>query len=139
MHWHMDDAWFRTEGVHFLTMTQPLGYRVDADGQVTGLRIRRCLGDSLEATETTETILSSTFIIEAMGLGLETSLTSALPGCSFTDEGLVKTTEGASLACGLPGVFAGGGVINGGASVSQCVAEGMRAGREIDQFLRTGE
>jgi NADPH-dependent glutamate synthase beta subunit-like oxidoreductase len=139
MHWHMDDSWFRTEGVHFLTMTQPLGYRVDADGQVTGLRIRRCLGDSLDAAAMPETILSSTLIIEAMGLGLEASLTSALQGCSFTDEGLVKTAEGASLACGLPGVFAGGGVINGGASVSQCVAEGMRAGRKIDLLLRQEE
>jgi NADPH-dependent glutamate synthase beta subunit-like oxidoreductase len=87
-----------------------------------------------------ETILASTLIIEAMGLGLEASLVSALPGCSFTEEGLVKTSEVSSLACGgLPGVFIGGGVINGGASVSQCVAEGMRAGREIDLFLRTGE
>ncbi len=137
MHWHMNDSWFRTEGVHFLTMTQPLGYRVDADGHVTGLRIRRCLGDSLDAAAMTETILSSTFIIEAMGLGLEASLASALPGCTFTDEGLVKTVAGDSLACGLPGVFAGGGVINGGASVSQCVAEGMQAGLEIDLFLRT--
>ena len=139
MHWHMADSWFRTEGVHFLTMTQPLGYRVDADGHVTGLRIRRCLGDSLEEAEMAETILASTLIIEAMGLGLETSLVSALLGCSFTEEGLVKTSAASSLACGLPGVFAGGGVINGGASVSQCVSEGMRAGREIDLFLCKGE
>jgi glutamate synthase (NADPH/NADH) small chain len=139
MHWHMDDSWFRTEGVHFLTLTQPLGYRVDADGQVTGLRIRRCLGDSLGATSMAETILSSTLIIEAMGLGVEASLASALKGCSFTKEGLLITAEGASLACGLLGLFAGGGLINGGASVSQCVAEGMRAGHEIDQLLRTGK
>jgi NADPH-dependent glutamate synthase beta subunit-like oxidoreductase/2,4-dienoyl-CoA reductase-like NADH-dependent reductase (Old Yellow Enzyme family) len=140
MHWHMDDSWFRTQGVHFLTMTQPLGYRVDADGHVTGLRIRRYLDDTQEAASMAETILASTLIIEAMGLGLEASLVSALPGCSFTEEGLVKTSEVSSLACGgLPGVFIGGGVINGGASVSQCVAEGMRAGREIDLFLRTGE
>jgi NADPH-dependent glutamate synthase beta subunit-like oxidoreductase len=135
----MADSWFRTEGVHFLTMTQPLGYRVDADGQVTGLRIRRCLGDSLEAVEMAETILASTFIIEAMGLGLERSLKTALQGGAFTEEGLVKTSAGASLACGMPGVFAGGGVINGGASVSLCVAEGMRAGQEIDLFLRPGK
>ena len=139
MHWHMADSWFRTEGVHFLTLTRPLGYRMDADGKVTGLRIRRCLEDSLNGEAMPETILASTFVIEAMGLGLEASLVSALPGCAFTDECFVKTTESASLACGLPGVFAGGGIINGGASVSQCVAEGMRAGREIDLFLRAGE
>jgi NADPH-dependent glutamate synthase beta subunit-like oxidoreductase/2,4-dienoyl-CoA reductase-like NADH-dependent reductase (Old Yellow Enzyme family) len=139
MHWHMDDSWFRTEGVHFLTMTQPLGYCVDADGHVTGLRIRRYLDGSQEEASMAESMLASTLIIEAMGLGLEASLASALQGCSFTEEALLKTTEGTSLACGLPGLFAGGGVINGGASVSQCVAEGMRAANEIDLFLRTGE
>lgn len=136
MHWHMADEWFRTEGVHFLTMTQPIGYRVDADGKVTGLRIQRKLGVGLEGGAPPEEILEAELIIEAMGLGIEPAFKDALSGCSFTEEGLVQTAEyGQSLACGGPGLFAGGGLINGGASVVQCVAEGMRAGREIDSYI----
>jgi NADPH-dependent glutamate synthase beta subunit-like oxidoreductase len=74
-------------------------------------------------------------VIEAMGLGLEKSLEEALVGCQFSEEGLVKTRGGASLSCGLSGVYAGGGMINGGAAVVQCIEEGMRAGCEIDDFL----
>lgn len=138
MHWHMEDAWFRTEGVHFMSMTCPVGYRVAPDGKVTGLKIQRILDVSIEGYPPPETILESDLIIEAMGLRLETSLISALNGCSLNEEGLVKTAGGSSMSCGLPGLFAGGGMINGGASVVQCIAEGMSAGCEIDEFLRKG-
>lgn len=136
MHWHMADSWFRTEGVHFLTMTRPVGYRVGADGKVTGLRIRKTLEVTHDGAPEPEGILESGLIVEAMGLGLEASFASALHGCAFGEEGLVRTAGGDSLSCGVPWLFAGGGVINGGASVAQCVAEGMRAGREMDAYLR---
>jgi NADPH-dependent glutamate synthase beta subunit-like oxidoreductase/2,4-dienoyl-CoA reductase-like NADH-dependent reductase (Old Yellow Enzyme family) len=136
MHWHMPDSWFRTEGVHFMTLTRPIGYQVEADGKVSGLRIRMNSGSPEAAYPGPEYVLEATLIIEAMGLGLEKSLTAALQGCQFSEEGLVKTPNGSSLSTGLSGIYAGGGVINGGASVVQCVAEGMRAGREIDVFLK---
>ncbi len=136
MHWHMPDAWFRTEGVRFMTLTRPLGYRVEADGKVSGLRIRMHLGSMPLSSPDPEHVLDADLIIEAMGLGLEASLTAALRGCQFTANGLLSTPNDSSLSCGSPGLYAGGGVINGGASVVQCVAEGMRAGREIDAFLR---
>ncbi len=136
MHWHMADAWFRTESVHFMTLTSPTGYQVGGAGKVSGLKVRMHLGPTSEAPQGPECLLEADLIIEAMGLGLEESLKVALAGCRFSKEGLIKTSSPTSLSCGLPGVFAGGGVINGGASVVQCVEEGMRAGREIDVFLR---
>lgn len=136
MHWHMADSWFRTPGVHFMTMTRPVGYRIGPDGKVTGLKMQRTLAVTPDSVLLPEEILDASLIIEAMGLGLEASLSSALQACSFSAEGLVKTAGDVSLACGVPGLFAGGGMVNGGASVSQCVAEGMRAGLEIDMYLR---
>lgn len=136
MHWHMADSWFRTAGVHVMTMTRPVGYRLGADGKVTGLKIRKALEVTSDGAPAPEEVLEAGLIVEAMGLGLEASLSSALRGCSFGEEGLVRTAGGLSLACGEPGLFAGGGMINGGASVAQCVAEGMRAGLEMDVYLR---
>jgi len=135
MHWHMADGWFRTEGVHFLTLTRPLGFRRESDGRVSGLKIQRLLDPLPAEGAAAETILEATLIVEAMGLELEPSLKSALQGCALTGDGLLQTAGGESLACALPGVYAGGGMINGGASVVQCIAEGMRAGREMDIFL----
>ncbi|MFA7172660.1 MAG: FAD-dependent oxidoreductase [Kiritimatiellia bacterium] len=140
MHWHMADEWFRTEGVHFLTMTQPTGYRIEADGKASGLRVQRKLGVAVDGSALPEEILEAELMIEAMGLGIEPALKAVLHECAFTAEGLVRTADnGSSLACGTPGLFAGGGLINGGATVVQCVAEGMRAGQEIDLFLGAAE
>jgi len=131
MHWHMPDSWFRTEGVQFMTMTRPKGYEVDSAGKMTGLKVSLNPAMGPDA----ESVLAADLIIEAMGLGVEKLLAAALSPCTFTDQGLVKTAGESSLSCGVPGVYAGGGVINGGASVVQCVAEGMKAGIEIDDYL----
>ncbi|MEI6787772.1 MAG: FAD-dependent oxidoreductase [bacterium] len=133
MHWHMPDSWFRTAGVQFMTLTRPMGYEVDSAGTVTGLKIsmNSVVGPGAES------VLKADLIIEAMGLGVEESLTVSLSPCTFTEQGLVKTTGEHSLSCGIPGVYAGGGVINGGASVVQCVADGMKAGVEISKYLES--
>lgn len=130
MHWHMPDSWFRTPGVLFVTRTEPLGYEVDGAGRMTGLKVRLETG--------VETVFGAGLVIEAMGLGPEPGLRAALADCVFGDRGLIRTASPQSYACGPAGVFAGGGLINGGASVVQCVAEGMGAGREIDGFLSRG-
>lgn len=130
MHWHMPDSWFRTEGVQFMTMTRPVGYEIDAGGKVSGLKVCRQPGVMPEAGA-----VAADLIIEAMGLGVGEALAAALSPCELTGEGLVKTVGANSLSCGIPGVYAGGGLINGGASVVQCVEEGMRAGREISDYL----
>lgn len=136
MNWHMPDSWFRAEGVCLMTSTRPLGYETTRDGRLGGVRIRVRRG--ADETSGAEGMLKAGLVIEAMGLGLESSLVSALEGCTLTDGGLIATAGHGSFACGLTGVYAGGGAINGGAAVVQCVDEGMRAGVQIDRFLRSG-
>ncbi len=138
MHWHMPDSWFRTEGVRFMTSTRPVGYQVEAGGKVSGLKVRLNQTSTAGGVADPEIVLEADLIIEAMGLGLEASLVTALKACQFGKDGLIKVQTGAAYSCGLPGVFAGGGLINGGASVVQCVAEGMQAGCEIAAFLDEG-
>jgi NADPH-dependent glutamate synthase beta subunit-like oxidoreductase/2,4-dienoyl-CoA reductase-like NADH-dependent reductase (Old Yellow Enzyme family) len=135
MHWHMPDSWFRTEGVQFMMSTRPVGYRVEADGKVSGLKVRPNVGSVSTAEAVTDSILAADLVIEAMGLGLEKGLVDALAGCELNEQGLVRRVSGSSYSCGLPGVYVGGALINGGASVVQCVAEGMAAGCEIDAWL----
>lgn len=144
MHWHMPDGWFRTSGAHCLSLTQPVGYEVDDAGRLTGLRICRTeygpAGAWGERRATpvpaTESVLEVGMVIEAMGLQVADELRTALEGVAFTDDGLVKTAGEDSFGTELEKVFVAGALINGGASVAQCVAEGMRAAEEIDGFLR---
>jgi NADPH-dependent glutamate synthase beta subunit-like oxidoreductase/2,4-dienoyl-CoA reductase-like NADH-dependent reductase (Old Yellow Enzyme family) len=135
MHWHMPDSWFRTEGVQFMMLTRPLGYLTDAAGRLRGLKVRCGGGLFLGDGRSTDAVLEAGLVIEAMGLGLDERVKAALTGCRFDARGLVEVAGGGSLACGPEGVYAGGGMINGGATVVQCIEEGMRAARELDRFL----
>lgn len=128
MHWHLDDVWFRRNGVHCLFLNQPMGYEVDDNGVLKGLRI--CGVDPLG-----ERLLEVDMVIEAMGLGISDVLKNELDGVEFTEHGLVKMVRDGSFAVGPDNVFAAGGIINGGATVVQCVAEGMKAAEEINGIL----
>lgn len=143
MHWHMPDSWLRTSGTHCLTLTQPLGYETDRNGKLTGLRICRTeLGPVDEAgrrsrkpAADSESVLKVGLVIEAMGLGVSSEFRKAIKGVAFTKDGLVKTNAPDSYATTLDKVYAAGGLINGGASAVQCIAEGMKAAEEIHRSL----
>ncbi len=136
MHWHMPDAWFRTSGVHFLTMTRPLEYLSDAAGVLCAIRVRNRLLRQSAAEGEPEEIIETQLVIEAMGLQIEDSTRDALASLQFTEIGLLNSVAADSFSCSISGVFAGGALINGGDSVVRCVAEGRAAALEIDTYLR---
>ncbi|MFC1497803.1 FAD-dependent oxidoreductase [Verrucomicrobiota bacterium] len=146
MHWHMDVEWFRTSNTHCLTLTEPVGYETDGNGKLTGLKIRRTQLEPPDKSgvrypvpvPNSESVLKADMVIEAMGLGISDKLKNALKGANFTDSGLIETAGKDSFAAGINGVFAVGALINGGASVAQCVSEGMKVAGEIDIFLSSG-
>lgn len=143
MHWHMPADWFCTSGAHMLSLSQPLGYESDETGKLSGLKMCRTQYGPADAMGTrprltvqgTETVLSIDMVVEAMGLEVADEARSALADLAFTPRGLVATLAADTFATELSGVFAAGALVNGGASVVQCIAEGMRAADEIDRFL----
>lgn len=118
MHWHMAEDWFGRPGHHAMMECQPRGYLPD------GLRI-------LEHGR--ERILEAGLVIEAMGLQISDQLRRNLPGIDFNDFGLIAIANGSQTS--RQGVFAAGGLVNGGASVARCIAEGLAAAELIHQQL----
>jgi NADPH-dependent glutamate synthase beta subunit-like oxidoreductase/ribosomal protein S12 methylthiotransferase accessory factor YcaO len=131
MHWHMPDDWFETNGAHCDDLTQPLSYEVDETGRLSGLRVRSHSDDADGVS-----VLHADFVIEAMGLEVADVLKRELGLPLFTDAGLVATDDQDSHATGTDRVFAAGALTNGGVSVGQCIAEGMKAADDIDTLLR---
>ncbi|MGM0486467.1 MAG: FAD-dependent oxidoreductase [Planctomycetota bacterium] len=133
-------------GTHVLVLTQPLGYEMDERGKLVGVRVARTeLGEPDESGRRTPHVLPDTenvlpvdLVVEALGQGTPESLREALPGLAFTKRGLLATEPG-SQATGLPGVFVGGDLVNGGTTAVQGIAEGMRAAEEIDHWLQCCE
>ncbi|MEO6789216.1 MAG: FAD-dependent oxidoreductase, partial [Chthoniobacteraceae bacterium] len=127
MHWHMPESWFATPGVNAMMNWQPLGFVPDADGRACGVRIRNA---QLEV----ESVLSTGLIIEAMGLCIADPLRAALEGVVFSEDARVSVDAAHRTSLGR--VYAAGGLVNGGASVGQCVAEGVAAAEAIHLDLQ---
>jgi len=131
-------------GVNFLILTQPVEYVLNEKGGVAGLKvIRTRLGPAGADGRRTpqpipgsEHVLPADLVIEAIGQRVDETLKQALTGLRFTARGLLWTQEG-TLETSRPGVFAAGDIVNGGTTVVQAVAEGARAAREIDAYLRS--
>jgi NADPH-dependent glutamate synthase beta subunit-like oxidoreductase/2,4-dienoyl-CoA reductase-like NADH-dependent reductase (Old Yellow Enzyme family) len=129
-------------GCHLTMLTQPLGYDTDRQGRLVGLRVARTeLGEpdasgrrSPKVVDGTESLMPVDMVIEALGQRLPTELREALGDIAFTPSHLIAL-QGDSQATSLPGVFAGGDLVNGGTTVVQAVAESMRAAEEIDRWL----
>ena len=70
--------------------------------------------------------------------GVVTALGYGTTGLSVGQRvfGLTDWTRDGTLETSRPGVFAAGDIVNGGSTVVQAVAEGTRAARAIDAWLR---
>lgn len=130
-------------GVAMITLTLPLEYVLDDEGRVRGVKVVRTRLGPLDGSGRrtplpipgTEHVLPGNWVVEAFGQKLEGSLRQALAGLRFTDNGLIWTRPG-SQETSRPGVFAAGDAVNGGSTVVQAVAEGMKAAMELDAWLR---
>jgi len=141
LHWHASQSWFAEPGHHLLVMHEPFGCETDRHGRLTGVNVRRMTpgGDDrgrrpAETVPGTESVLEVDMVVEARGLGIEKGLVAALDEVEFGENGLVRTAEGSAMTS-VDGVFAGGALVNGGATVVQCIAEGMHAAEEIDAWM----
>lgn len=128
-------------GIHLLVLTQVLGIK-SSDGRVTAVTLcptklaepdpsgrRRPVNIESSAYD-----LDMDIVIEAIGQKAQTGLECILPGVDIKD-GLVRLRCG-SFSTSRSGVFAGGDIARGPATVVAAVADGMNAAKEIDLFLK---
>jgi len=129
------------EGVHFLILTAPVGFNCTG-GKLTGIRVCPVrLGEPDETgrrrpepVESSAYDLEMDVVVEAIGQGAPKDISDILPGVEFKD-GLIRTRRG-TLETSRSGVFAGGDLVRGPSTVVAAVADGMRAAKEINSFLK---
>lgn len=132
----------REEGVEFVMLTAPTAILGTGDGWVSGLRClkmelgvpddsgrRRPLAIDGSAFE-----LPAGVVIDAVGTGANPLLTSSVPELSLNRSGnILINPEGETS---IPGVFAGGDIVRGGATVILAMGDGKRAAAAINEYLK---
>lgn len=129
------------EGIHFLILTQLLDVNYK-DGKLTGIKVCPTKLGELDETgrrrpqliKSSDYELDMDIVVEAIGQMPPDEISEILPGVEL-ENGLIQTKKD-SLATSRPGVFAGGDLIRGASTVVAAVADGMRAAKEIDEYLK---
>ncbi|MCX6357200.1 MAG: FAD-dependent oxidoreductase, partial [Candidatus Aureabacteria bacterium] len=80
-----------------------------------------------------EFIIEADTVIQAVGQGPDAELLREL-GLAVDKRGCIKAH--ASGLTSLPGVFAGGDAVNGGATAVEAIAAGKKTADAIDKYIR---
>jgi glutamate synthase (NADPH) small chain len=130
------------ESIQFEFLVAPVEVIGNESKWVTGLRcVRMRLGDpdaSGRARPVTipgsEFVIPCDVVVVAIGTRANPLLTATAPDLKLNPSGNIIVDDQGMTS--LPGVFAGGDIVRGAATVILAMGDGKRAARFIDQYLR---
>lgn len=129
------------EGVKFEYLVTPKEVVKDENGRVTGVRFTRNeLGAPDEKGRRrpveipgSEFVQPADTVITAIGQRPNPTISKTTPDLKVTERGVIALNEKGETS--LPGVFAGGDIIRGGATVLLAMNDGITAARKINEYL----
>ena len=130
----------KEEGIKFHFLTQPIEVIVE-NGSIKGIKcLRMKLGEPDESGRRrplpipgSEFILSLDTLIVAIGQGPNPLLPSTVKGLRLGRKGNIEVDE--KGATSIPGVFAGGDIVTGSATVIEAMGAGRKAAFSIHEFI----
>ncbi len=132
------------EGIRFDLLVAPIEVLGDETGWVRALRcIRMELGEPDASGRArpmpvagSEFEIPCEMVVVAIGTRSNPLLTSTAPDLKVSQYGYIETDEHGMTS--MPGVFAGGDIVRGAATVILAMGDGKRAAAAMDRWLNTG-
>jgi glutamate synthase (NADPH/NADH) small chain len=129
------------ENIKFEMLTAPVEVLGNKDGWVCGLKcIRMQLGEPDSSGRRrpvpipgSEFTIDCDLVIVAIGTGANPLLTKTTPGLKLNKWDYIETDE--NLMTSIPGVFAGGDIVRGSATVILAMGDGKKAASSIHGYL----
>jgi homotetrameric NADPH-dependent glutamate synthase len=135
----------KEEGIEFFFLHSPVEILLDAEGAVRGMKVEKMeLGEPDEKGRRKPIPLGEFVelecdtVIYALGTNANPIVGQATPGLSLNRRGYIVADE-KTQSTNLPGVFAGGDIVTGGATVILAMGAGRRAARSIATRLDSGK
>ena len=133
----------RREGVEFHFLNNPTAYVGDEQDRVTSVRLNRmALGEEDSSgrrrpvpIEGSEYEMPVDIVVVAIGNGPNPILQRTTQKISFSKWGNIIVNE--DLSTSMPGVFAGGDIVTGSATVILAMGAGRRAAQSIDAYIQS--
>lgn len=130
------------EGIEFLTLTNPVRYFSDENGRVNRIMLQKMkLGEpdssgrrSPIAIPFSEYELEIDLAIVSIGVSPNPILIKSMPGLSVSKWGTIQVND-ATMQSNMDGIYAGGDIVRGGATVILAMGDGRKAATTIDKYL----
>ena len=134
----------REEGVEFHLLNNPVELLGDEQGRLQAMRlIRMELGQPDDSgrrrpvpIEGSEYEVPIDLVIVAIGNGSNPIIQKTTADLDFKKRGTIVVDD-ETMATSKPGVFAGGDIVTGGATVILAMGAGRKAARSIDEYLKS--
>jgi glutamate synthase (NADPH/NADH) small chain len=131
------------EGIDFQFLVAPVEILGDAKGWVRAVKLQRMELGEPDASgrrrpvpvQGSEFEMPCNIVVVALGTTANPLLTNTTPALKLNKWKNIVVDE--SQATTMPGVFAGGDIVRGGATVILAMGDGKAAARGIDQYLKT--
>ncbi len=132
----------KEEGVDFYFLHAPVAILLTAEGDVRGMRVQRMVLGEPDARGRRSPVPLDEFVelecdtvIYALGTKANPIINRSTPGLTLDARGYIGADEHTQVTS-LPGVFAGGDIVTGGATVILAMSAGRRAARAIGAYLQ---
>ncbi len=139
----------KEEGIEFFFLHTPVEVYTDADGNVRGMKVEEMVLGEPDEKGRRKPMSTGRFkdlecdtVIVALGTKANPIVTKSTPGLDLNKWGNIAADDGkpeSTQATSLPGVFAGGDIVTGGATVILAMGAGRRAARSIATYLSSGK
>jgi len=131
------------EGIQFELLTNPVRILGNDQGWVTGVECQRQqLGEPdksgrrrPEPIENSNFVINCDLFIEAIGTKANPLISQTTPDLKINKWGYIEIDENGMTS--KPGVFAGGDIVRGSATVILAMGDGKRAAKAIDPYLKS--
>lgn len=130
------------EGIEFITLTTPVEYFADTNGQVNKMRVQKMgLGEPDESgrrrpitIEGSEYDIEVDSVIIAVGVSSNPIIQKSMPELEVTKWNTIKVDD--NMMTSIPGLFAGGDIVRGGATVILAMGDGRKAASGIHAYAQ---
>jgi glutamate synthase (NADPH/NADH) small chain len=130
------------EGIEFINLTTPIEYFADENGHVNKMRVQKMgLGEPDESgrrrpmpMEGSEYDIEVDSVIIAVGVSSNPIIQKSMPELEVTKWNTIKVDD--NMMTSISGLFAGGDIVRGGATVILAMGDGRKAAKGIHEYAQ---
>jgi glutamate synthase (NADPH/NADH) small chain len=131
------------EGVEFMNLHNPLEYYADEKGRVCKMKVQKMALGEPDASgrrrpipiEGSEFIMEVDTVVVSVGVSPNPLIPQSMKNLNVSKWGTIMVDQN-TMHSSVTGVFAGGDIVRGGATVILAMGDGRKAAKAMDQFLK---